>query len=54
MVTPHCNVHGPMKYRATRHWWVCAGFDGEGCQIVNQELIEACVTDPPGLTLVRT
>jgi hypothetical protein len=23
--------HGPMKYREGPMWFVCAGFDGEGC-----------------------
>jgi hypothetical protein len=33
-----------MVYRARYHWWVCPGFDGEGCpvQFVTDELVQRC------------
>jgi hypothetical protein len=29
--TPVCPTHGPMRYRMPMDWWVCIGYDGEGC-----------------------
>ena len=36
---PRCVVHGPMRYRAAGHWWVCPGWDGELCCALAAELL---------------
>lgn len=28
---PRCVLHGEMRYRPAGKWWVCPGWDGEGC-----------------------
>jgi hypothetical protein len=46
-----CVMHGEMRYRAAGHWWVCPGWDGEGCCAVPAELVttEATAYEPvPG------
>lgn len=30
-MTGVCRTHGPMRRRDDCMWWVCVGFDGEGC-----------------------
>jgi len=34
-----CGVHGPMKWREGPMWWVCPGFDGEGCCEISAETV---------------
>jgi hypothetical protein len=34
-----CAVHGEMRYRARGHWWVCPGWDGEGCCAIEAERV---------------
>lgn len=38
--SPACIVHGPMKFRFAGDWWVCPGWDGEGCCAVTAEQAE--------------
>lgn len=48
---PRCVTHGEMRYRAAGHWWVCPGWDGEGCCAVEAERVtsEAAACEPwPG------
>jgi hypothetical protein len=30
----NCEQHGPMRHRVITRQWICAGFDGEGCDTV--------------------
>src|SRR5215813_9483477 len=39
LLPPRCAVHGEMRYRPAGHWWVCPGWDGEGCCAVGAELV---------------
>lgn len=38
---PVCAAHGPMRFRFAGDWWVCPGWDGEGCCAVTAEQVEA-------------
>jgi hypothetical protein len=29
--TVGCDIHGPMHFTMASDWWICHGFDGEGC-----------------------
>lgn len=44
--TPVCAIHGPMKYREAGEWWVCPGYDGEGCIALPAESIPADSVTP--------
>ena len=35
---PRCAVHGPMRYEAAGDWWLCHGWDGEGCCAFGAEM----------------
>jgi hypothetical protein len=47
-LTPRCAVHGPMRYEAAGDWWLCHGWDGEGCCALGAEMVGGL-----GLTVVR-
>jgi hypothetical protein len=55
-----CSVHGAMRFRFAGDWWVCPGWDGEGCCAVAAELVadhlarhpEAGAADVPALVAV--
>lgn len=55
-----CSVHGEMRFRFAGDWWVCPGWDGEGCCAVAAELVadyiarhaEAETADSPVLVAV--
>ena len=37
---PRCAVHGTMRYQAAGEWWVCHGWDGEGCCALEAEMLD--------------
>lgn len=47
---PRCALHGPMIRRGPLYWWVCPGFDGEGCwvPVVTDELLVSWYADGLG------
>ena len=45
-VAIRCSVHGEMRYRFAGDWWVCPGWDGEGCCVVEAELVDDYIVQP--------
>lgn len=35
-----CELHGPLRYRRDGDRWLCAGFDGERCQVIPEGITE--------------
>lgn len=59
--TVGCEAHGDMQYREALSWWVCNGYDGEGCTAgpVTDEQIERMAAGeqwdgPPEIYAYRT
>ena len=47
-----CTIHGRMKRIDVCAWWICLGFDGEGCDtLVTDEVIARFWPDPPNMVM---